>query len=568
MYDKDSYYVRSLVDSYATADETGTKFNIPYGNIMYRQYQTSKSFTFRHQLNFNRTFAEKHNITALLGHEVRQTKLEYNNYKLYNYDPDMLNFSLIDASSLAGIYGLLGGSGFSQNDVSYNRYIDNRFISYYANAAYSYDERYTATASIRWDRSNLWGTNSKYQKNPIWSVGAGWNIDKESFFKVSWINRLKMRFSYGIGGNIAKDAAPYMTAMYFTNNNVGGNYGSISTRPNPNLRWEKTTTTNIGIDFALFNNRLSGSIEYYNKMGTDLLANTMGVPTEGFGYSTYKINNGKMRNRGYEISLFSDILHSGDFRLSAMGTFSHNKNKVSYVNVKAPYYILQLDYPSAYPIIGNPYSVIYAYKWAGLNEKGLPQVYDADGKPTTEDPSDLNAIVYSGTTDPTTMASLNLTLSYNDFELSCLWLYNGGHKMRNTNIPMLSSEYNDVMYSYVTALQPVSKEIVNRWRQAGDEANTNVPRAIFAESSDYSYSSEMIYRYADINVIDASNLRLSNISLTYRLPKMWLAKYSIGNARVQFNVENVLTVAHSKSAKYMLGGYNAPNYVLGLFFDL
>lgn len=108
---------------------------------------------------------------------------------------------------------------------------------------------------------------------------------------------LKLRASYGIGGNIAKNAAPYLTANYYTSALVGGLYGNISSPPNPNLRWEKTTTVNVGVDFSMFTNRLVGSFEVYNKKSVDLLANQMGVPTEGFGYSTLTFNNGAMRNR-------------------------------------------------------------------------------------------------------------------------------------------------------------------------------------------------------------------------------------------------------------------------------
>jgi TonB-linked SusC/RagA family outer membrane protein len=567
LYEKDSYHVRNLVNSFATAGDNGTTYNIPYGNIYFRENQTSKAYTFRQQLNYNQTFDQKHNVTVLIGHEVRQTKLEYDNSTLYNYDPEMLSFSMVDASVLTGVYGLLGGSNFSQSNIAYNRYTDDRFISFYGNAAYSYDDKYMATGSIRWDRSNLWGTSSKYQKKPIWSVGAGWNIDRESFFNVPWVNRLKLRFSYGIGGNIAKNAAPYMTAYYSQNNNIGDIQGSISGRPNPTLRWEKTTTTNIGLDFAFFKNRVNGSIEYYNKMGTDLLANTMGVPTEGYGYSTYMINNGKMRNRGVELTLDANILHNKDFDLNAMFTYSYNKNKVTYVNVKAPYYVLQLDYPQAYPVVGNPFSAVYAYKWAGLSDKGLPQIYDADGNVTANNPYDLNAIAYAGTTEPTTNASLNLSLRYKSLDFSCLWIYRGGHKLRNTDLPMLPSAWNGTLYSYVTSLAPVNSGIVNRWKQAGDEKTTNVPRALFAENPDYNSESYSLYSYADINVIDATSLRLANISLSYHLPAQWLHKVFLSNAKLQFNVENVLTIAKSKAAKYMLGGYTAPNYVWGLSFD-
>ena len=567
--EKDSYYVRSLVDQYATDNGAGgTIFNVPDGHILFRSNQTSKAYTFRQQLNFDRTFADKHNVVALLGHEVRKSVIDYDNNTLYNYDPDMLTFSLVDQNVLNSTYGLMGGYGLQARDFAYLRYVDNRYISFFANAAYTYDDKYMLSGSIRWDRSNLWGTSSKYQKKPIWSVGAGWNIDREAWVNVAWVDRLKLRASYGIAGNVAKDAAPYMTAYYYPNYNVGGTYGQVGNRPNPTLRWEKTTTTNIALDFALFGNRLNGCIEYYNKMGTDLLANTMGVPTEGFGYNTYQINNGKMRNRGFEVTLTGNIVHTADFDFTATATYGYNKNKVVYVNVECPFYILQLDYPEAYPIIGNPFNAIYAYQWAGLSSDGLPQVYDAAGEPTTYNPSDLGAIVYAGSTDPTHLASLNLGFRWKQFDCSALFVYQGGHKMRNTDLPMLGTSYNSALWSYVTVLSNVNKNIVNRWRQPGDEAHTDIPRITFAENPLFSDASYTIYSYADNNVIDASNLRLANISLAYNLPSAWAAKAHLSAARLQLNVENAATWAKSSSAKYLLGGYSAPNYVFGLYLDL
>ena len=570
IYDKQSYYVRSLVNQYATDDYyTGVAtYNIPYGDIYFRANQTSKAYTFRHQLDFDRTFGEKHNVVALVGHEVRKNVIEYDSSTLYNWDDDMLTYSLVEQATLNYTYGLMGGWGLQARNFAYNRYLDDRYISLYANGAYTYDEKYMLTGSIRWDRSNLWGTSSKYQKKPIWSVGAGWNIDREQWFHVGWIDRLKLRASYGIAGNVAKNAAPYMTAYYYENYTLGGKYGSVATRPNPNLRWEKTTTTNIALDFALLKNRLSGSIEYYNKMGTDLLANTMGVPTEGFGYSTYQINNGEMRNRGVELTLSGQILRTKDFDLTATATYSYNKNKVVYVNVEAPFYILQLDYPEAYPVVGNPYNAIYGYHWAGLSEDGLPQIYDQDGEVVTWDPYDLGAIHYIGSTEPTHIASLNLSLRYKQFDLSCLWVYQGGHKMRNTQLPMLSNEFNEANYSYVPAITSVSKDITNRWRQPGDESRTDIPAVIFAENPLFSSDYYDIYRYSDVNVISASNLRLANISLAYNLPRQLSRKAALSNVRIQLNVENAFTLAKSKAAKYLLDGYSAPNYVLGLYLDL
>jgi outer membrane receptor protein involved in Fe transport len=294
----------------------------------------------------------------------------------------------------------------------------------------------------------------------------------------------------------------------------------------------------------------------------------MGVPTEGFGYTTYSINNGKMRNRGVEVSLNGQIVRTADFNFDATVAYSYNKNKVVYVNVEAPVYFLQLDYPDAYPIVGNPYNAIYAYKWAGLSADGLHQVLDAAGEAVTNNPSDLAAIIYAGSTEPMHLASLNLHLGYKQFDLSCMWLFQGGHKMRNTDRPMLGTSYNSALWSYVTVLSNVNKNIVNRWRQPGDEAHTDIPRITFAENPLFSDASYTIYSYADNNVIDASNLRLANISLAYNLPSAWAAKAHLSAARLQLNVENAATWAKSSSAKYLLGGYSAPNYVFGLYLDL
>ena len=566
--EKESYKVRSLVNNFAgyTA-ANGFKYNLPYGHIYNTTQSTSNAYNFRQQVNVNKTFNKKHNITALAGMEVRHTKLEYNNKSLYNYDPSMLSFEMIDEKALANPVGVFWGGQLAARDVYYQYERSDRFVSIYGNAAYAYDSKYMFTGSLRWDRSNLWGTDSKYQNKPIWSVGAAWNIDRESFFNVNWVNRLKLRASHGIGGNISKNNAPYMTAYYSNNNNVGGMQGNISSRPNPLLTWEKTTTTNLGLDFALFKNRLNGFIEVYNKKGEDLLANTMGLPVEGWGYSTYTINNGKMLNRGIELSLSGSIVQTKDFNLSASAVYGYNKNEVVYVNVEAPVHYLQLDYPEAYPRIGLPYNSIYGYPWAGLSNKGFPQVYNAAGEATSTQPTNLQDIVYCGSKAPLHSGSLRLNLRYKQFELSALAIFQTGHKMRNTDLPFLNSSYSSAAGGYITNISAVNKDIVNRWRQPGDELHTDVPAALYAETPGFSSSLYTLYLNSSINVLNASNLRLSNISLAYNLPAHLAQKASIQHVRLQFNIENLCMLAANPTAKYLLGGYNKPSYVLGLHIN-
>ena len=541
---KDSYDVRN--------------FNIPYGNIYFTSNNITRAYNFRQQLDFNKTFAGKHEVTALVGTETRENKNNYENRTLYNYDPDLMTYSLIDQVGLSSMGSIWGWGSFTNQNTAYLLELVNRYVSFYGNAAYTYDGRYTVTGSIRWDKTNLFSTGSKYQKRPIWSVGASWNIDREEFMQgADWVNMLKLRFSYGIGGNIAKNSAPYMTAYFGNNQHVGGISGTIQSRPNPNLRWEKTATTNVGVDFSLLDNRLSGTVEYYYKNGTDLLANTNGVPTEGWGYSTYTINNGEMVNEGFEISLNGTAVSTSDWRFDIGAIFSYNRNEVTYVNVEAPVSYLLIDYPTAYPRIGNPYNAIYGYQWAGLSAQGTPQLYDRNGELYDDmTPSDIEDLLYFGTTVPVYSGALNLNLRWRNWELAAQFLFEGGHKMRNTSLPFING-----------SIAPVSNRISDRWQQPGDEAHTDVPRYISSENPLYNYNYYNMYAQSSVNIIDASNLSLNNLSLTYRLPSNACSKLAMKGARIMAAAENLFMVAASPEAKYLLGGYNKPTFILGVYLN-
>lgn len=556
---KDSYDVRNTVNTYASANGDGTAtFNIPYGNIYFTSNNITRAYNFRQQLDFNKTFAGKHEVTALVGTETRENKNNYENRTLYNYDPDLMTYSLIDQVGLSSMGSIWGWGSFTTQNTAYLLELINRYVSFYGNAAYTYDGRYTVTGSIRWDKTNLFSTGSKYQKRPIWSVGASWNIDREEFMQgADWVNMLKLRFSYGIGGNIAKNSAPYMTAYFGSNQHVGGISGTIQSRPNPNLRWEKTATTNVGVDFSLLDNRLSGTVEYYYKNGTDLLANTNGVPTEGWGYSTYTINNGEMVNEGFEISLNGTAVSTSDWRFDIGAIFSYNRNEVTYVNVEAPVSFLLIDYPAAYPRIGNPYNAIYGYQWAGLSAQGTPQLYDRNGELYDDmTPSDIEDLLYFGTTVPVYSGALNLNLRWRNWELAAQFLFEGGHKMRNTSLPFING-----------SIAPVSNRIADRWQQPGDEAHTDVPRYISSENPLYNYNYYTMYAQSSVNIIDASNLSLNNLSLTYRLPSNACSKLAMKGARIMAAAENLFMVAASPEAKYLLGGYNKPTFILGVYLN-
>ncbi|WDF60752.1 SusC/RagA family TonB-linked outer membrane protein [Flavobacterium sp. KACC 22758] len=564
LYEKDSYYVRNRVNQLVTIANNKAVYNLPYGDIIKETNQFSNAYNFRQQLNFNQIFADKHDFSAIAGMEIRHSKQEFSNNTRYGYDSQTLGFAPINQVDLLKVYGTVFGGYMVQDEFSLEKELQNRYVSVYGTGGYTFDKKYNVSGSVRWDRSNLWGTDSKYQNKPIWSAGAAWNIDKESFFAVSWVDALKVRGSYGIGGNIAKDSAPYLTAYYNSNSNVGGNQGTVNKRPNPELSWEKTTTKNIGLDFSLFKRRISGTLDLYNKKGEDLLARSQGIPTEGFGYSTYTLNNGEMTNKGIEVSLSGTIVKTPSFSWEAAVLYANNKNKVDYVNVKAPVYYLQLDYPQDFPRVGNSYNTIYGYKWAGLSSTGIPQVYDASGTAVKYNPGQLDAIQDYGSTVPIHSGSFHTSANYKNFSLSALFVYELGHKVRNTFLPMLKNSYNGAAGGYVTDISVVNNNIANRWMQPGDEAFTNVPRAVYEYDPEFNSDSYTIYSYSNINILDASNVRLSNVSLAYQMPKDLIKRAKLDGVRFNLNAENVYTFAKSRDAKYMLGGFISPSFVLGV----
>ena len=553
--DKESYYVRNFINGYAVPNGSTVKFNIPYGNIYHTEINSDYAYNFRAQLDYHKLFAEKHDVTAMAGAELIERKNTYNGVFYYNYDPETLKYAKIDQNT----YGYAMGpfNMLSDTDIALNKEILNRFVSYYANGAYAYDDKYMLNASIRWDRTNLYASGSKYQKNPIWSVGAGWRLDREEFLRdVQWINMLKLRASYGIGGNISKLQAPYLSLWFNTNNNFNTTTCWVKNRPNPSLRWEKTTTLNLGAEFSMFQGRLNGSFEVYNKKGSDLIATVKGNSTEGYGMMTSKLNVGEMTNRGVELTLNGSVYRDRDWDWSLNGTFGYNKNTVDYVGTDAPSTGMLFDYPEAYPRVGNSYNAIYAYEWGGLSKEGTPQLKDAQGNVlTNKTPTQAEDVKCYGTSVPVWNGAFGSNLRYKDWTLSMLFLYEGGHLMRDT-----STKFWD---SYSSVVNP---DIANRWMKPGDEARTDIPRYISSENPLYNGAYGSMYNMSSVRLLDASNVRLRNISIRYNVPASLLKQVHVSNLYLQAGLENVFMIAN-KDVKFLMGGYNNPNYVFSLNFN-
>lgn len=527
-YTNRSYKVRSMINNAAQYNqETGElTLNVPKGGQLDETRQEAYSYTMRAQLNFNRTFG-KHAITALGGAERRLIRLTGTTNYYMGYDDNSLGVKPINSLAMSPIHGtesLDGSFNWVYDDNNKLIYKEDRYVSFYAIGSYTFDDRYSVTGSVRIDQSNLFGTDPKYQYRPLWSVGGSWQLANEEFMKdCSWINRLNLRVTYGIGGNIPKEAGPYMNITNAGYNDWVGDFGSyISNPPNSQLRWEKTTSTNVGIDFAILNSRLSGSIDYYNKKTTDLLGNRNADPT--LGWATLMVNYGSMFNRGVEVSLQSINIQNKNFTWGTNAMFSYNKNELtSLAGTRESVF----NY-SAYNVtaVGYPVNSLFSYRYAGLDPtNGDALVYNSKGEKVTN-VSSVDDLVYSGTRDPKYTASLKNFFSIYDFDFSFMFVYYGGHVLR------------DVVAGYMKGApsQNLNRKALNHWRKPGDE---KIPGVAPAFNKSIYYTTEQAWYSADVHVKKADYIKLRDISIGYNLPKNWLRKYAIESAAITCQISNV-----------------------------
>ncbi len=528
-YKQDSYTVKTEVNDATVIEDDGTIVNnFPIGGRLQETWQKDKSYTFRVQLNFNREFG-KHGIQAIAGAERRKVVNQSTVLNKVGYDDEALTYKSINELDLRqqinGTESIWESYSFPYSD-SFG-YSDNRYVSFYANASYTFDRRLTGTASVRIDQSNLFGTDPKYQYRPLWSAG----LHYVALEKHDWIDRLAFRLTYGINGNVAKNSGPYMIAESSSSTNYYTNeyYSYISTPPNPTLRWEKTGVFNLAADFNLFGNRLNGSIEFYNKKTVDLLGQRQTDPTSGWG--SLMLNYGAMYNRGVELTLNSTNIRTRDFSWTSTFIFSYNKNKLTRIENSGT---------SAYSYFGNaqnregkPMNSLWSVRYAGLDENGYPTAYKADGTVVNDygllEPEDL---VYSGTATPPYSASFSNRLTYKGFDLNFMFVYYGGHVLRD-----VAADYVIDMYMTNHDMQQ-DKGILKHWRQPGDELDPDMAPAIFYHHNEHT-NSMYLWKAADKHIQRGDYIKLRDLSIGYTFPKVWMNKLYVENLRVSLQIQNL-----------------------------
>ncbi|CAM3771914.1 SusC/RagA family TonB-linked outer membrane protein [Sphingobacterium prati] len=501
----ESYFTRNLINLYTTVKDGLYTYGVPKGGILNRSESEGQTKSFRIQLNQDKNFAEKHRLTSLMGFEVRSLTNSEDGTRLYCYEPEKMLFASVDQIALLPTYNNIGGTASLGTDGFFRDRTVDRYVSIYGNVSYSYRTKIDIYFSSRKDASNLFGATTNGRWSPLWSTGMAWNIHRENFFKADWIKLLKVRGSFGYSGNVNRNTSAYSTIEYasYLTPYTSLPFAMIVNPPNPSLRWERVKTTNIGLDFATKDNRISGSLDYYLKNAYDLLGSSPLDPTTGISEMT--INSANTKGKGLDLNLRSRNL-IGDFSWNTALLLSFNKVVVSkYMQAVKPAmsYIQQIK-----PIEGQLAYAVFSYKWAGLNpENGNPMGYVGHEK--SEDwkniiqKTELNELVLHGSARPLWFGSVRNDWSYKNIQVSA----NIGFRFR------YYFRKPTVNYAQIGTWNPVHADFSTRWQHPGDEILTDIPSFTYPNNS---YRNNF-FNGAAVNVMRGDHIRLADLRLAYEL---------------------------------------------------
>jgi TonB-linked SusC/RagA family outer membrane protein len=550
--DERSYRVRSELVQFTVAPSSSVApvYHLPSTGGTYAVDNISQqNWSVRNQLSYNKSWGGSlHQLTLLGGQEAQERLSTRESSKVYGYNETLQRHGNINYQELAsGISSTVMdnyfGTSILNNDSFLSSETQTRFTSYFANIAYTYNRKYSFNGSWRIDESNLYGRDRSAQNRPVMSAGLKWAISEENFLKdVKWLGRLALRGTYGITGNSLPvgSGASFDLLNGVTSPSLAGGTGLTITNPgNSTLSWETTSTTNIGIDFDLFN-RLSGSIDLYHKKTKDLLGDLVLNPFSG--YSNISGNSGSLENKGLEFSLNSINIQSSNFSWRTAFIGAYNKNTVTKL-VRAFPFTYGFQQVGSNFVEGYSAFSLMAFKYAGLDNQGIPQVQLADGSitnaafaPKTGD------LVYAGTYQPVWNGGLTNDFRYKGIGLTMNISYSLGHVMRrdvNTFYSGRISHENAVNGNMGFAMGNLNAEFANRWRQPGDEAFTNIPAYVadpnLVYTRDFTY-----YTQGDINVVSASFIKMRDVTLSYELPSRLTERIRAGNVSVRLQLSNVM----------------------------
>lgn len=538
-------------------DPINTGINGSIGNAEAYRYQITNTLT------YNKTLGEKHKLTGLIGNEIIYQENEMNSIRLIRF-PSILNYGLDDIS--------LGTVADKDSDRD-----PNALLSYFGRVNYNYDNRYLLTGTIRRDGSSKFGPDKKWGTFP--SVAAAWRVSEEGFWKNSkidhYINDLKFRFEYGIVGNNSIPNNIFrtnVTATDYPSNNTIGNLALMtsSVLGNRIVQWEEMRSTNIGVDLALFNNRIKLTGEFYNNnVSRMLLENVLPAST---GYRSIFTNIGSMKNTGMEFTLNSINLKSENFRWSTDANIGFNKSKVLSLDEGRTFRNFSVGSNRAgmvtyYATVGEELGDMYGYVYQGIyttddftqGPNGTFILKPGVVKPSsgTPKPGDMKfaadneagdqftrKLVKIGNGTPDFIGGISNNFSYKGFDLAVFMKFSVGGDIYNATKQSLSpygvfqnvpSEFGDNYYHLIDPNTGQATTNLVRLKELNPNEDSSLWSLSNTNTANITYPSSYY-------VEDGSYLRISMVTLGYSFPKEFLSTVRLTNARIYATVNNLATI--------------------------
>jgi TonB-dependent starch-binding outer membrane protein SusC len=523
-----SYYTRNLINLYSQIDYvTGVVTNnIPVGGIM--QYQDSSyNLSFgRFQLNLDKKLGLHHWLSAILGTEINGNNSFFNAYQVYGYDPGTATNVSVNYQSN---YPYFTGQGSSPiPDITGQGATINRNLSYYANASYRYQSRYTLTVSARKDESNLFGVNANHKGVPLGSVGFLWDIDKEPFYHFQSLPLLRFRLSDGYNGNVYQHISAFTTMEEGPGvNSFGTAIATITNPPNPDLSWEKIHVYNAGLDLGAKDNRISATLEYFLKYGLDLIG--YAPVAAQTGVTQFTGNNASTRINGADLSLHTwNLKGKLNWYTDFLFSYAHDVVTTFKTLQSTNYEYIQQNYVN--PLQGKPYEALFSYRWAGLDTQGNPQGY-YQGKVSENYAGIINAsnpqeLVYSGSGVPLIFGSFRNTFTYKNIEVSFNIKYKFKYVFRTTGL-----NYYDLFNGKYSPQAGYDQ----RWQQPGDERKTHVPSMIYPANS----FRDIFYNNASVLVDKGDQVRWQDIRISYTWRPKAQSKWPFTSLQAYTYINNI-----------------------------
>lgn len=523
----------------------GDKYVIPEGGMHKVNDATTSQITWKVQGEYKNTFNNIHDIQIMAGSEIRKNWYDTQFTVGYGYDPKTLTTKPL----------IFRDEAQAKSYVLHSKtYQENAFASFYTTGSYSLMDRYTLGGSVRMDGSDLFGVDKKYRYLPIYSLSGMWRASNEPFMQqAKWLNNLALRLSYGLQGNIDKSTSPFLIGSY-ENSSILPGYTEESIKiegaPNDKLRWEKTASYNLGLDFSVLNQAINLSVDYYYRKGTDLIGQKV-LPLEN-GFNAMTINWASMENKGIEVNLQTRNITTKNFSWYTTFNFAYNQNKVLKVNTPNSQATPSLEEHSV--------GAIFAIKTKGVDpETGRIRIEGKDGNnifledlykvtidewglgiytPQVSTIEEREFYSYAGTTDAPYTGGFMNTFNYKNWELNLNFSYNLGARIRTT--PTYS----------LTKFDPgrnTNRDILDRW--SPENTTGKFPGLLTYDSNPAEYSllfdQPRIYNALDIWIKKVNYIRLQNVRLAYRIPSELLHRLNISGATVGLEARNLFVFGSS-----------------------